>query len=65
MNDKILAQIKNKNGKEKTLALSLQNFGTVDLGLLIVPIKELDIWLRVLYGYKLLSIKYKDKIIKF
>ena len=64
MTDKILAVVK-KGRQIKTLKLSLENFGTVDLGLLIVPIKELDIWLRMLYGYKLLSIKYRDKIIKF
>jgi len=64
MNNKILATV--KRGREvKTLSLTLSNFGTVDLGIAIVPVKELDSWLKILFDYKLLSIKYNGKIIKF
>jgi len=64
MQDKILATVK-KGRQVKTLSLSLGNFGTVDLGIAIVPVRELDSWLKALYGYKLLSIKHKDHTIKF
>ena len=64
MEDKILATVKSKN-KVKTLELTIKNFGTVDLGLAQVPIKEVDVWLRILYGYKLLSVKFKDHTVKF
>jgi len=64
MTEKILAVV--KKGKQiKALSLSLRPFGTVDLGLATVPVKELDIWLRNLYGYKLISIKYKNHAVKF
>jgi len=63
--NKILAVIKKKNGEVSALRLSLRNFGTVDLGLAQVPIKELDSWLRTLYNYKLIKIKYKDHTVKF
>jgi len=62
--NKILVTVK-KNRQVKALELSLGNFGTVDLGIAVVPMRELDTWLKMLYGYKLLSIKYKGKIIKF
>ena len=64
MQDKILAVVK-KGRQVKTLKLSLENFGTVNLGLAVVPVKELDSWLKTLYDYQLLSIKYKDHTIKF
>jgi len=64
MTEKILAVV--KKGKQiKALSLSLRPFGTVDLGLATVPVKELDSWLKILYGYKLLSVKYRGKVIKF
>jgi len=62
--NKILVTVK-KNRQIKALELSLGSFGTVDLGLAVVPIKELDTWLKTLFGYKLLSIKHRGKIIKF
>ena len=64
MADKILAIVK-KDRRVKTLNLTIGNFGTVNLGIAEVPIKEIDSWLKVLYGYKLLSIKYRGKVIKF
>ena len=63
--NKILAVIKKKNGEVSALRLSLRSFGTVDLGLAQVPIKELDTWLKALYNYKLIKIKYKDHTVKF
>ena len=64
MQDKILATVEKKN-QVKTLELSIKNFGVVDLGLVHVPIKELDAWLKILYGYKLISIKFKNHVVKF
>ena len=64
MQDKIFATVK-KGKVVKTLSLSIGNFGTVDLGIAVVPIKEIDAWLKALYGYKLLSVKYRDHTVKF
>jgi len=62
--NKILVTVK-KNRQVKTLNLTLGNFGTVNLGLVVVPVKELDTWLKILFGYKLLSVKYRGKVVKF
>ena len=62
--NKILVTVK-KNRQVKTLNLALGNFGTVNLGLVVVPVKELDTWLKILFGYKLLSVKYRGKVVKF
>ena len=62
--NKILVTVK-KNKQVKTLNLTLGNFGTVNLGLVVVPVKELDTWLKILFGYKLLSVKYRGKVVKF
>jgi len=64
MQDKILVVVK-KGRKVKALELLLESFGTVNIGLAVVPIKELDSWLKVIYGYKLLSVKYRGKVVKF
>jgi len=65
MTDKILVIVKKKNKEVKALKLAIGNFGTVNLGLCEVPIKELDIWLKKLYNYQLLSVKYRGRVIKF
>ena len=65
MTDKILVIVKKKNKEIKALKLAIGNFGTVNLGLCEIPIKELDIWLKKLYNYQLLSVKYRGRVIKF
>lgn len=58
--EKVLEVRAEKDGERRVFSFPLKGFGTIKIGALIVPIRELNFWLQAAYGWEAKSVELKD-----